>query len=82
LSFIDDYSRKAWFYFLHAKPETFSAFKSFKARVEKEAHTSITYLRIDRGGEFTFEEFENYCNHHGISRQLTTAYTPQQNRVV
>jgi len=33
LSFIDDYSRKTWVYFLHAKSETFSAFKSFKARV-------------------------------------------------
>ena len=81
LSFVDDYSHKTWVYFLHAKFETFSAFKSFKARVEKEAHATITCLRTDRGGEFTSEEFANYCNHHRISRQLTTTYTPQQNGV-
>jgi len=81
LSFIDDYSRKTWFYFLHAKSETFSAFKSFKAHVEKEANASIICLRTDRGGEFTSEEFANYYTHQGISRQKTTTYTPQQNGV-
>jgi len=81
LSFIDDYSCKTWFYFLHAKSETFSAFKNFKARVKKEVSASIIYLRTDRGGEFTSEEFANYCNHQGISRQKTTTYTPQQNGV-
>jgi len=77
----DDYSRKTWVYFLHAKSETFSAFKSFKARVEKEVNASIIFLRTDRGGEFTIEEFANYCNHQGISRQKTTTYNSQQNRV-
>ena len=81
LSFINDYSRKTWVYFLHAKSETFSAFKSFKARVEKEVSASIICLRIERGGEFTSKEFANYCNHQGISRQKTRAYTQQQNRV-
>jgi hypothetical protein len=36
-------------------------------------------LRTDRGGEFTSNSFNEYCNNEGIKRQLTTAYTPQQN---
>jgi len=79
LNFIDDYSRKSWVYFLHEKSETFTAFKSFKACVEKEANTHITCLITDRGGEFTSKEFENFCIQQGITRQLTAAYTPQQN---
>jgi len=81
LSFVDDYSRKTWIYFLHAKFETFNAFKHFKTYVEKDAGTHIVCLRTDRGGEFNSKEFSTFCNQHGISRQLTTAYTPQQNGV-
>jgi hypothetical protein len=35
LTFMDDYSRKTWVYFLKHKPETFDKFKEFKAFVEK-----------------------------------------------
>jgi transposase InsO family protein len=38
-------------------------------------------LRTDRGGEFTSDKFKDFCNEHGIKRQLTTAYTPRQNGV-
>ena len=35
----------------------------------------------DRGGEFISHEFNVFCKANGISRQLTAAYTPQQNGV-
>lgn len=38
-------------------------------------------LRTDRGGEFTSNDFLNYCKDRGIRRELTTRYTPQQNGV-
>ncbi|GAU26945.1 hypothetical protein TSUD_06170, partial [Trifolium subterraneum] len=34
-----------------------------------------------RGGEYTSTTFNEFCDTHGIKRQLTTAYTPQQNGV-
>ncbi|WKA06415.1 hypothetical protein VitviT2T_024314 [Vitis vinifera] len=34
-----------------------------------------------RGGEFTSLKFNAFCKTNGISRQLTAAYTPQQNGV-
>lgn len=81
VSFIDDFSRKVWVYFLQEKSEAFSAFKSFKALVENESGRRIKILRTDRGGEYCSKEFETYCDVQGIHRQLTTAYTPQQNGV-
>ncbi|GJW51323.1 ribonuclease H-like domain, reverse transcriptase, RNA-dependent DNA polymerase [Tanacetum coccineum] len=36
-------------------------------------------LRTDRGGEFTSNEFTQYCKENGIARQLTAPYSPQQN---
>lgn len=81
LCFIDDYSRKGWAYFLKEKSEAFSYFKEFKKKVETETGKPIKCLRTDRGGEYTSTEFSEFCKLHGIRRQLTTAYTPQQNGV-
>ncbi|KAJ7980886.1 Retrovirus-related Pol polyprotein from transposon TNT 1-94 [Quillaja saponaria] len=81
ITFIDDYTRKTWVYFLQEKSQAFSTFKSFKARVENETGRTIKTLRTDRGGEYCSKEFENFCEAHGIRRELTTAYTPQQNGV-
>ena len=39
-------------------------------------------MRTDRGGEFTSQDFNEFCKENGIKRQLTAAYTPQQNEVV
>ncbi|BBG97239.1 hypothetical protein Prudu_006294, partial [Prunus dulcis] len=55
------------------------AFKSFKALVENEYEKKIKCLRTDRGGEFYSKEFEALCDENRIKRQLTVAYTPQQN---
>jgi transposase InsO family protein len=38
-------------------------------------------LRSDRGGEYTSNEFQDFCANLGMERQLTVAYSPQQNGV-
>jgi len=81
ITFIDDYSRKMWSYFLQEKSEAFDAFKRFKSLVEKASGDKILCLCTDRGGEFTSSEFNEYCSTHGITRQLIAAYSPQQNGV-
>jgi len=81
ICFIDDFSRKIWVYFLDEKSEAFIIFKYFKSLVEKETGSCIKSLRIDRGREFTSQEFNQFCKENGIKRQLTAAYTPQQNGV-
>ncbi|KAJ6972984.1 hypothetical protein NC653_033347 [Populus alba x Populus x berolinensis] len=81
LCFIDDFSHKSWVYLLTAKSEALLCFQFFKKLVEKEKAFNIKCLRTDRGGEFTSTEFTDFCKANGIKRQLTTAYTPQQNGV-
>lgn len=39
-------------------------------------------FRTDRGGEFTSNDFNSYCEEAGIARHYTTPYSPQQNGVV
>ena len=81
ITFVDDYSRKTWVYFLQNKSEAFIAFRSYKVQVEKEIGSSIKVLLTDRGGEYISREFETFCENNGIKRQLTAAYMPQQNGV-
>jgi len=77
ISFIDDFSRKTWVYFLKEKSEVFQVFKKFKAMVEKETDMPIKSVRSDRGGEFISSELMKYCEEQGIRRFLTASYSPQ-----
>jgi transposase InsO family protein len=79
--FIDDFSRMTWVYFIKEKSEVFGIFKKFKTLVEKQSGKHIKKLRSDRGKEYNSHEFDKFCEDEGIERQLTVAYSPQQNGV-
>jgi transposase InsO family protein len=81
VSFIDDFSRNTWIYFLKKKYEVFDRFKEFKALVENQTEKRIKVLRIDNGREFCGNEFEEFSKKCGIERKNTTPYTPQHNGV-
>jgi hypothetical protein len=81
VSFIDDYPRKTWIYLLKAKNDFFGKFKEFKTLVENLIERRIKALRSDNGGEFTSEEFKEYCKEVGIKRELSTPYNPQRNGI-
>ena len=81
VTFIDDFSRKTFVYFMKQKSEVLDHFKIFKALVEKQTGFEIQKLRSDNGGEYTSKAFKQFCEQHGIERQFSTPYTPQQNGV-
>ena len=77
VTFIDDYSRKTWIYFLKAKSEVFERFWDFKTLVEKQTGKKIQVLRIDNGGEYTSNEFIDYFLAAQIKKEHTMPHTPQ-----
>ena len=81
LTFIDDYSRYVFVYFLKNKSQTFETFKEFKAMVECQTGRRIKMLRSDNGTEFVNKVFDEFLKLNGIKRQLTVPHTPQQNGV-
>ncbi|MCO5585951.1 hypothetical protein L7F22_039886 [Adiantum nelumboides] len=81
VTFIDDYSRKARIYFMKEKSEVFTHFKNFKAMVEKQTGSFVQCLRSNGGGEYFSHEFIIFLKKHGIQRQFSCRYTPQQNGV-
>jgi transposase InsO family protein len=67
----DDYTRMTGVCFLKNKSEDFENFKIYKEMVENEMDSRINCLRYDNGGEFTSNEFMDYCISHGIKRQFS-----------
>ena len=66
LTFIDDFTRKTWVYFLKKKSEVFERFCNFKALVENQSGLHIKLVRIDRGGEYISKKFLRFCRENGI----------------
>ncbi|KAL6287822.1 hypothetical protein ACE6H2_012212 [Prunus campanulata] len=81
LTFIDDHTRMCWLFFLQYKSQALNIFRKFKIMVELQCGYKIKKLRSDRGGEYTSQDFSKFCEEMGIERQLTVAYSPQQNGV-
>nr|KAJ0189210.1 hypothetical protein LSAT_V11C800391990 [Lactuca sativa] len=73
VTFIDDYSRYVWVFFMKEKSETFSKFLEFKTMVEGEARKKIRCLHSDNGGEYTSEEFNRYLQECEICRSMLHA---------
>ena len=57
ITFIDDFSRMCWVYFLRNKFETFHVFKKFKVMVELQSGYHVKRLRTDRGREYISADF-------------------------
>ena len=50
--------------------------------MENQIGKKIQVLRTDNGGEYTSNEFLEYCSLEGIKKEHTMPHTPQQNGVV
>ena len=67
VSFIDDFSRNTWFYFLKKKSKIFNKFKEFNFLVENQTEKKIKVSRMENGGELCEKEFEQFCKECGIA---------------
>jgi transposase InsO family protein len=82
VTFIDDFSRRTWIFFMRGKSEVFSRFQEFKALVENQTEKKIRVPRSDNGGEYTSNDFNDFYREAGIKRELTLPCNLQQNEVV
>lgn len=81
LTFIDDFSRYTWIYFLLHKRHTLTKFCEFTQMIPTTFFAPIGCLCSDRGGEYLSHDFTCFFQVHGITRQLTSAHTPHQNDI-
>ena len=65
-------------YIIQHKGHVFKWFQEFKALVENQTGKKIRCLRSDNGGEYTSNNFDDYCVREGIWREMTVAYNPSR----
>eukprot|EP00253_Pinus_taeda_P014813 PITA_14813 len=73
ITFIDDFSRKTWIYYLKHKDEAFKMFKDFKALVENQTRKKIKIFRSNNGREYISNEFIDYFKKEGQRNKLEDA---------
>ena len=79
LLFIDDFSKKKKKLGIFFVGEIISVQKFQEVQsqlIEKESGLVIKAMGSDRGGEFTSNEFQKYCQDNGICRPLTVSRYP------
>ena len=81
VTFVDDFSRRAWVYTMKSKDEVFETFLVWKKMVENQSGRKIKVLRSDNGTEYRNDQFSYFYKKEGISRHFTIRDTPQKNGV-
>ena len=81
VTFIYDYSRRLWVYFISHKSQVLAKFQHFVQTVENITGQTVKALHTDNGGEYTSRAFQDFCASKGIIRELTPPHTPQRNGV-
>lgn len=81
VTFTDDCTRLCVVHFVRQKSDVLNKFKEYKAYVENKTGYKIGALRCDNGGEYMSNAFGSYLKEHGITREVTTPYSPEQNGV-
>nr|GEU75454.1 hypothetical protein [Tanacetum cinerariifolium] len=81
LVIVDDYSRYTWVQFLRSKDEAPEVIKTFLKRITILLQSSVIIIRIDNNTEFKNQILKEYFDCVGISHQVSSVRTPQQNGV-
>jgi histone deacetylase 1/2 len=79
VSFVDDFSRFTWIYFLKHKSDVERSFYSFQKHVEHLFNSKILAVQSDWGGEY--HRLNRYFRDEGIVHRVTCPHTSQQNGI-
>nr|GEU31673.1 hypothetical protein [Tanacetum cinerariifolium] len=83
LVIVDDYSRYTWVHFLRSKDEAPEVIKTFPKRITVLLQSPVVIIiRTNNGTEFKNQVLKEYFDIVGISHQMSSVRTPQQNGVV
>jgi histone deacetylase 1/2 len=77
VSFIDDFSKFTWVYFLRHKSEVFQWFHDFQNLVERLFNRKIVAVQTDWGGEY--QRLNSFFQRIGISHHVSCPHAHQQN---
>nr|GFA52330.1 hypothetical protein [Tanacetum cinerariifolium] len=81
LVIVDNYSRYTWVHFLRSKDEAPEVIITFLKRITVLLQSPVIIIRTNNGTEFKNQVLKVYFDSVGISHQMYSVRTPQQNGV-
>nr|GEY79932.1 hypothetical protein [Tanacetum cinerariifolium] len=81
LVIVDDYTRYTWVHFPRSKDEALEMIIKFLKKITVLLQSSVIIIKTDNGTEFKNQVLKEYFDTVGISHQMSSVRTPQQNRV-
>ena len=76
ITFIDDFNRMCWVYFLKQKSNVPEEFWKLKYWIKNQSGLKKKEPKSDNEIEYTSNMFNKFCQGVGIEHQLITTYTP------
>jgi len=76
ITFIDDFTRYGYVFFISHKSEALSCFIKFMNLVENQLDMKIKILRINQGCDYLSDQFRKLYDEKGIEWQLTIPRMP------
>ena len=82
ITFIDDYSRKAWIYPLKSKADAGNIIINFLRFINNQhPNNKIKIFKSDNAKEYNNKKIKNFCKRNGISKEFSAPYNPQNNGI-
>lgn len=81
ITFIDDFTRYAWIYFLQNKSDTFEILRNFVKKIENQYGVILKKLFSDNGGEYIDGRVEQFLAQHGIDHEYSPSHEHESNGV-
>lgn len=72
----DDHYHFTWVIFFSHKDEALNFFEAFCKKVQLERCYYIPTIRNDHGGIFKRNDFDAFCNEHGITHNFSSPRSP------
>ena len=79
VTFIDEYSRKAWVFPMKKKSHVTKLFMDWCRRQQRQTGEVVHFLFTDNGGEYMNGELKEFCNQEGIEHDSSIPYNKQSN---
>lgn len=76
---IDDFSHFVTVRLLRTKDQASQNLMDYIQNLERQQNIKVKAVRVDNGGEYTTNDFKEYCRKKGIKLEYTIPYTPQEN---
>jgi len=82
ITFIDDFSRKAWIYPLESKTEASNTIINFIKFINNQyPENKIKTFKSDNAKEYNNKKIKNFCKRNGINKIFSPPYNPQNNGI-